>query len=146
MVQFSHQYRTTGKTIALTVRTFVGKVTSLLFNMLSRLLSCVQLFATPWTVASQAPLSMEFSRQDYCSGLPFPSLMTYLDNVLISKDITLPTSVRTVKAMVFPVVMYGCESWTIKKAEHQRIDSFKLWCWRRLLKVPWTARSQTSQS
>ena len=66
--------------------------------------------------------------------------MTNLDNVLKSRDITLPTKVRLVKAMCFPVVMYGCESWTIKKAEHQRIDAFELWCWRRLLRVPWTAR------
>ena len=58
-----------------------------------------------------------------------------------SRDITLPTKIRLVKAMVFPVVMYGCESWTVKKAEHQRIDAFELWCWRRLLRVPWTARS-----
>ena len=64
----------------------------------------------------------------------------YLDNVLKSRDITLLTKVHTVKAVVFPVVMYGCDSWTIKKAEHQRIDAFKLWCWRRLLRVPWTAR------
>ena len=66
--------------------------------------------------------------------------MTNLDSVSKSKDITLPTKVRLVKAMVFPVVMYGCESWSIKKAEHQRIDAFELWCWRRLLRVPWTAR------
>ena len=66
--------------------------------------------------------------------------VTNLDSVLKSRDITLPTKVCIVKAMVFPVVMYGCESWTIKKAEHQRIDAFELWCWRRLLKVPWTAR------
>ena len=66
--------------------------------------------------------------------------MTNLDSVLKSRDITLPTKVRLVKAMVFPVVMYGCESWTIKKAERQRIDAFELWCWRRLLRVPWTAR------
>ena len=66
--------------------------------------------------------------------------MTNLDSVLKGRDITLPTKVRLVKAMVFPVVMYGCESWTIKKAEHQRIDAFKLWCWRRLLRVPWTAK------
>ena len=66
--------------------------------------------------------------------------MTNLDSVLKSRDITLLTKVHTVKAMVFPVVTYGCESWTIKKAEHQRFDAFKLWCWRRLLKVPWTAR------
>ena len=66
--------------------------------------------------------------------------MTNLDNILKSRDITLPTKVHLVKAMVFPVVMYGCESWTVKKAEHQRIDAFGLWCWRRLLRVPWTAR------
>ena len=67
-------------------------------------------------------------------------VMTNLDSILKSKDIILPTKVHLVKAMVFPVVMYGCESWTIKKAEHRRIDAFKLWCWRRLLRVPWTAR------
>ena len=66
--------------------------------------------------------------------------MTNLDSILKSRDITLPTKVRLVKATVFPVVMYRCESWTIKKAEHQRIDAFELWCWRRLLRVPWTAR------
>ena len=66
--------------------------------------------------------------------------MTNLDSILKSRDITLPTRVHLVKAMVFPVVMYGCESWTLKKAEHRRIDAFELWCWRRLLRVPWTAR------
>ena len=66
--------------------------------------------------------------------------MTNLDSILKSRDITLPTKVRLAKAMVFPVVMDGCESWTIKKAECQRIDAFELWCWRRLLRVPWTAR------
>ena len=66
--------------------------------------------------------------------------MTNLDSMLKSRDVTLPTKVRLVKAMVFLVVMYGCESWTVKKAEHQRIDAFELWCWRRLLRVPWTAR------
>ena len=66
--------------------------------------------------------------------------MTHLDSILKNRDITLPTKVRLVKAMVFPVVMYGCESWAIKKAEHRRIDAFELWCWRRLLRVPWTAR------
>ena len=66
--------------------------------------------------------------------------MTKLDSILKSRDITLPTKVRLVKAMVFPVVMYGCESWTVKKAEHWRIDAFELWCWRRLLRVPWTER------
>ena len=67
-------------------------------------------------------------------------VMTNLDSILKSRDITLPTKVHLVKAMVFPVVMYGCESWTVKKAKHQRIDAFELWCWRRLLRVPWTAR------
>ena len=66
--------------------------------------------------------------------------MTNLDSILKSRDITLPTKVRLVKAMVFPVVMYGCESWTVKKSEHQKIDAFELWGWRRLLRVPWTAR------
>ena len=67
-------------------------------------------------------------------------VMTNLDTILKSRDITLPTKVHLVKAMVFPVVMYGCESWTIKKAEHRIIDAFEVWCWRRLLRVPWTAR------
>ena len=66
--------------------------------------------------------------------------MTSLDSIFKSRDITLPTKVRLVKAMVFPVVMCGCESWTVKKAEHRRIDAFELWCWRRLLRVPWTTR------
>ena len=66
--------------------------------------------------------------------------MTNLDSIFKSRDITLPTKVCLVKAMVFPVVIYGCESWTVKKTEHQRIDAFELWCWRRLLRVPWTAR------
>ena len=70
--------------------------------------------------------------------------MTNLDSIFKSRDITLPSKVYLVKAMVFPVVMYGCESWTLKKAEHQRIDAFKLCCWRRLLRVPWTARSNQS--
>ena len=68
------------------------------------------------------------------------TVMTNIDSLLKSRDITLPTKVHLVKAMVFPVVMYGCESWTIKKAECRRIDTFELWCWRRLLRVPWTAR------
>ena len=67
-------------------------------------------------------------------------VMANLESILKSRDITLPTKVCLIKAMVFPVVVYGCESWTIKKAEHQRIDAFELWCWRRLLRVPWTAR------
>ena len=71
--------------------------------------------------------------------------MTNLDSILKSRDITLPAKVRLVKVMVFPVVVYECESWTIKKGEHQRIDAFELWCWRRLLRVPWTGDA-TSQS
>ena len=71
--------------------------------------------------------------------------MTNLDSILKSRDITLPTKVHLVKPMVFPVVMYGCESWTVKKAVYQRIDAFELWCWRRLLRVPWTA-GRSSQS
>ena len=70
--------------------------------------------------------------------------MTNLDSILKSRDVTLLTKVHIVKATVFPIVMYGCESWTIKKAEHQRIEAFELWCWRRLLRVPWTARSNQS--
>ena len=72
--------------------------------------------------------------------------MINLDSILKIKDITLPTKVRLVKAVVFPVVMYGCESWTIKKAEHQRIDAFELWCWRRLLRVPWTSRKSNQST
>ena len=98
---------TTGKTIALTRRTFVGKVMSPLF---------------------QDAYSLE------------ETLMTNLDSILKSRDITLPTKVCLVKAIVFPVVMYGGECWTVKKVERQRIDAFELWCWRRLLRVPSTAR------
>ena len=76
---------------------------------------------------------------------PYNKVMTNLDSIFKSRDITLPTNVHLVKAMVFPVVMYGCESWTMKKAELRRIDAFELWCWRRLLRVPWTAR-RSSQS
>ena len=72
--------------------------------------------------------------------------MTNLDSILKIRDITLPTNIRLGKAMVFPVVMYGCENWTIKKAEHRRMDAFELWCWRRLLGVPWTARRSNQSS
>ena len=81
----------------------------------------------------------DFSHEIKRSLLLGRKVMTNLDSVFKSRDITLPTKVRLVKAMVFPVVMYGCESWTIKKAERQRIDAFKLWRWRRLLRVPWAA-------
>uniref|UniRef100_A0AC11E949 Uncharacterized protein n=1 Tax=Ovis aries TaxID=9940 RepID=A0AC11E949_SHEEP len=88
---------------------------------------------------------MGFSWPEYWSGLQLPSPMTNLDSMLKSRDITLPTKIHLVKAMVVPVVMYGCESWTIKTVEHLRTDAFELWCWRRLLRVPWTAR-RSSQS
>ena len=83
---------------------------------------------------------MGFSKQEYQSGVPLPSPMTNVDTILKSRDISLPKKVCLVKAIVFPVVMYECESWTIKKAECSRIDAFELWCWRRLLRVLWTAR------
>ena len=93
------------------------------------------------TLFSWAPKSLKLVTpavkwKDACSL----EVMTNLNSILKSRDITLPTKVRLVKAMVFPVVMYGYESWTVKKAEHQRTDAFELWCWRRLLRVPWTAR------
>ena len=90
--------------------------------------------------AHQAPPSLGLSRQEHWSGLPFPSPMTNLDSILKSIDITLPTKVHLVKALVLPIVLYGCESWTVKKAEVRRVDAFELWCWRRLVRVPWTAR------
>ena len=105
-----------------------------------KLLSCVWLFETPWTTAYQAPLSVGFSRQEYWSGVPSPSLNNQPNNILKSRDIILLARVHLVKAVVFPVVMYGCESWTMKKPEHWRIDASELWCWGRLLRVPWTAR------
>ena len=81
-----------------------------------------------------------FANKDLHSQSYGRKVMTNLNNILKSRDITLPAKVHLVKAMVFPVVMYGCESWTVKKAERQRIDAFELWCWRRLMWVPWTAR------
>ena len=86
------------------------------------------------------PADGDFSHEIKRRLLLERKVMTTLDSILKSRDITLPTKVRLVKTLVFPVVMYGCESWTIKKAEHRRIDAFELWCWRRLLRVPWTAR------
>ena len=98
------------------------------------------------TVADFIFLGCKITADDDCSHeikrrlLLGGKVMTNLDRIFKNRDITLSTKVHLVKAMVFPVVMYGCESWTIKKAEHQRIDAFELWCWRRLLRVPWTAR------
>ena len=119
-----------------------------------KLLSCVPLFVTPWTATYQAPPSMGFSRQEYWSGVPLPSPHFYsLPCTSFTVSIFLLFSTKPflnnlaqfslfilVRAMVFPVVMYGYESWTIKKAEHQRTDAFELWCWRRLLRDPWTAK------
>ena len=98
------------------------------------------------TVADSIFLGSKITADGDCSNeikrrlLLGRKVMTNLDSILKSRDITLPTNVHLIKAMVFPVVMYGCKGWTIKKAEHQRIDAFELWCWRRLLRVPWTAR------
>ena len=103
-----------------------------LTNLLPLLLSHfshARLCVAPQTAAHQAPLSTGFLRQENWSRLPFPSPMTILVIVLKSTEKALPTKVHIVKAMVFPVVMYGYESWTMKKAEHQRIDAFELWCW-----------------
>ena len=90
-----------------------------------------------WAPKSLRTVTATMKFKDVCS---LEEVMTNLDSILKGRDITLPTKVRIVKAMVFPVVMYGCESWTIKKAEHWRIDAFQLWCWRRLLRVPWTTK------
>ena len=98
------------------------------------------------TVSDSVFWGSKITADGYCSHeikrhlLLGRKVMSNLDSIFKSRDITLPTKVRLVKAMVFPVVMYRCESWTVKKAEHQRIDAFELWCWRRLLRVPWTAR------
>ena len=98
------------------------------------------------TVSDFILLGSKITTDDDCSHetkrrlLLRRKVMTNLDSICKSRDITLPTNIHIVKAMVLPVVMYGCESWTVKKAEHQRIDCFELWCWRRLLRVPWTAR------
>ena len=91
-------------------------------------------------LGSKISASGDFSHEIKRHLLLGREVITNLDRMLKSRDITLATKVHLVKAMVFPVVMYGCESWAIKKAEHRRIDAFELWCWRRLLSVPWTAR------
>ena len=107
---------------------------------------------TVGTVSDFIFLGSKITADDDCSHeikrhlLLGRKVMTNLDNIFKSRDITLPTKVCLVEAMVFPVVMYGCKSWTVKKAEHQRMDAFELLCWRRLLKVSWTARRSTSPS
>ena len=105
-----------------------------------KVFSRVRLFATPWTIAYQAPPSMGFFQ---ARVLEWGAIFS---RGLKSRDITLPINVHVVKALVFLVVMYGCQSWALKKVKHQSIDAFELWCWRRLLRVLWTARIQTSQS
>ena len=143
----------TGKTIALTRWTFVGKVMSLLFSMLSRKIMTSDPI-TSWAIDGEAVETVldfifwgsKITADGDCSHeikrrlLLGMRVMTNLDSILKSRDITLPTKVCLVKATVFPLVMYGCKSWTVKKAEARRIDTFELWCWRRLLRVPWTAR------
>ena len=93
---------------------------------------------TFWAIPASCVIETHFSRSRL--GTVGRKVITSLDSILKSRDMTLPKKVRLVKAMVFPVVMYGCKSWTIKKAEWQRTDAFELWCWKRLLRVPWTAR------
>ena len=93
-----------------------------------------------WGGCSKITADGDFSHETKRRLLLGRKVMTNLDSIFKSRDITLPTKVCLVKAVVFPVVMYRCESWTVKKAEHRRIDAFELWCWRRLLRVPWTAR------
>ena len=129
-VQLSHLYMTTGKSIALTRQTFVGKVMSLFFNMLSGLVITFIFSGSIITVDGDCSYEIKI-----CLLLGRKA-MTNLDSILKSRDITLPTKAHMVKAMVFPVVMYGCESWTIMKVERQRIDALELWCWRRLLRIP----------
>ena len=102
------------------------------------IISNVMYFTTLFTLALSSPIALPYEIKRHL--LLGRKVMTNLDSILKSRDITLPTNIHLVKAMVFPVVMYGCESWTVKKAEHQRIDAFELWCWRSLLRVPWTAR------
>ena len=93
-----------------------------------------------WTLGSKITADGECSHEIKRRLLLGRKVVTNLDSIFKSRDITLPTKVRLVNSMIFPVVMYGCESWTIKKTEHRKIDAFELWCWRRLLRVPWTAR------
>ena len=141
---------TTGKTIALTRQTFVDKVMSLLFNMLSSVqfssitsweideetVEIVSDFILGGSKITAGDCSHEIKRHLFLGR----KVMTNLGSILKSRDITLLTKVCLAKAMVFPVVMYGRESWTIKKIEHQKIDAFEVWCWKRFLIVPWTAR------
>ena len=159
IVQLSHPYMTTGKTIALKRQTFFGKVMSLLFNMLSRLVLTffprnkrllISWLQSPSAVILEPPKIKSDTVSTVSPSISYevvgPDAMIFvfwtlsfkptvsLDSILKSRDLTLPTKIHLLKALVFPVVMYGCESWTVKKAEHWRIDAFQLWCWRRLLR------------
>ena len=163
MVQLSRPHMTIGKAIISTIQTFVGKVMSLLFNMLSRFViaflprnKCLLIswLQSPSAVILEtkkiksviisivSPSICQITADGDCSHEIKRSLLlerkviTNLDSILESRDITLPTKVCLVKAMLFSIVIYGCKSWTIKKTELQRIGAFELWCWRRLLRVP----------
>ena len=150
MVQLSYSYMITGKITALTRWTFVGKVMSLLFKMWSRLVIAFLPRSKRFNFMAAVTICSEFGAPKskvwhcfHCFSIYFPwSDGTGCHDVsfLNCRCLTLLTKVRLVKATVFPVVMYGCESWTVKKAKCRRIDAFELWCWRRLLRVPWTAR------
>ena len=123
-----------------------GNSYPLWYSGLENFMDCIGRGETGETVSDFILGGSKITEDDDCSHeikrrlLLGRKVMTNLDSILKSRDITFLTKVRLVKAMVFPVVMYGCESWTVKKAEHRRIDAFELWCWRRLLRVPWTAR------
>ena len=158
MVWLSHPYMTTGKTIALNTWTFAGKVMSLLLNMLSRFvivfLPRSKHLLILWLQSQSAGILEPRKIKSVSFSIFSPSTchevkiwlflgrkaMANVDSILKSRDITLPTKVHLVKAMVFPVIKYKCESQTIEKAERWRIDAFELWCWRRLLRVPWIER------
>ena len=133
MVQISHPYMTTGKTIALTRRTFVCKVMSLLFNMLCRLVIALHPKSKHLLISWLQSPSTVILTTAAATSLQSCLTLCNRESILKSRDITLPTKVCLVRATVFPVVMYGCEIWTVKKeAEHRRIDAFELWCWRSL--------------
>ena len=149
IVQLSHPYMTTGKAIALTRWTFVGKVMSLLLNMLSRLVITflprskrllISWLQSPSAVIWEPKQTKSDTISTVSPSISHEVIGPDLDSVLKSKDITLPTKFHIAKAMTLQVIMYGCESWIIKKSKHVRINAFILWCWRRLLRVLWTAR------
>ena len=146
-VQLWQPYMTTKKTIALTIQTFVSRIMFLIFITLPRFVIAFlwgsNFLLISW-LQSPSAVTLEPKEEGFCHHFHlFPFYLPWSSEagrILKSRDITLPTKVCLVKAMVFPVIMYGCETWTIKKADCQRIDAFELWCWRRLLRVLWTAR------